>query len=682
MTQRIQSFVIPTGSTNNVIAGVLNQFFQVNPEITLQDISVRFEERGADYRYQIVVAYESAGGTTYGAIEFIDNPLAGATASQALANWFLNNPYDLLKTWNITRSKSRFTHPTRILAIYQPRATQYLTLGNVHFPAQAEESVLTATAGQFSQLSNVAVQPDRLEANNLGGLTWPAQTNGLLVNAATAGHGGLNCCGVAGADDILPLPISPVGAACNAGGPPVFFDPPDPQDRNNPPDPTDPAKNNCCLTYDHVCQCINNVDVWVLTNIRCLPNDQCLHGWFYYTCNDLTAHWERKYACRCGAPLPAVVPDPTCPPRCCTPPPPPPDCCLQAVFDCEDTFDEATQTCTSKWTLTSIACVDNADCAPDATLTEQDLDLDNVIDHVEYEEQGLCECGENDQNTLLQLLPAPDFQAQANNPIRVPSIEAACCPVSCCTHVKYICVEDYGESVWQFDAAECISNDSDGCEHQGAPGPNETENWVCDPDGEWAEVYLRSGCLCEDQGAITQATGEGVLFSTVEDECVPDCIYWDCVYTWESEWDCISGVWGDPVLGNTECVADGISQVTAWAYMAGAGNECKATRKTAEEDACTVGGSDCPTGPDTPDGPTLAEPSNCCYDCVYHWESEWNCDTSEWSDPVEVSRECVSGGVEEDWAYDTNPGRECFAIRTTVQENDCTIDDTTCPDPE
>lgn len=592
--QMIEIIQIPNGNVNDQVAAQVNQFFEKNPSVTVTDVSVRFEQRGADYKYQVVILYDSRGGSRYGAAEF----LSGASTADAQAVDFFNSNRNstAIQSWIISKRASRFNQNTRLLVLYQEQTRAHLSLGPSWIGGIAAEDIATTDTENAKQMSQVSLSPQQYLLSNIGGGTIVSQSPVIACTDLDGGIAGVMCCGSSGSDDVAAIPAAPVGAVCDNSGPPDYpvIEGPGGGDGggpggsppiNNPPpgggNPPPPA--NGCLIIEHICVCPDDVDTWVLTNVQCVNNALCPVN--SNDCDNETSERRIRNACFLGFPVPNPVPDPTCDPICCETPDPPDDCCVHAIYNCvcEEISDGPDE---PVWSLDTIECIDNDECEY-LSYTESDEDGDDIIDKVEYEEQGACECGEDDQDTLLALLPDDHFGANDDGDIE-PTIEADCCPELCCLILRYYCVDDYGESLWEFDSAECVDNDD--CSSSGTSP--ETPIRTCDDNISY-EVTLRDACDCDDIGSVTQSDAEEELQDEPQD-CDPECVEKDCVYTWESFYDCDANAWMTPEITDRECVDGGTVEETEWDYETDVGRECYATRKTVESDCGCAADSDCP----------------------------------------------------------------------------------------
>jgi hypothetical protein len=394
MIQRLA--VIPIATQTDKLADSINQILADLGNISIMDISLKTEERQGVFRAQVIIAYDAAQGSAYTAVQFT----SGDTSADAqLAAYFLATPgVDLVKSWMISPTQSRFTQPVRILALCQDREQQGQSTLPHHLGVQSAQALTAAATGDAKHLSTVSLHPQQFTVRNVGGQTWPAQTRTIAVGDPSGALAGINCCGTAGTPDpgVIPGPATA----------PIFdvleqFDP-------IPGSPTtNPANvNNCCLRFAHTCQCIGGIDIWVLTSVDCVNNGLCQDALIY--CDPTTAYTEVIDGCRCGEPVPTSVPVPNCTPECCAAPAPVTDCCLHVVFNLATAIGPSGETI-DVWQVTTAVCVANAGCAQYEYYDAQDTDADGVIDQVEYYAKGACACGTTDQDTLLNLLPAAYF---------------------------------------------------------------------------------------------------------------------------------------------------------------------------------------------------------------------------------------------------------------------------------
>jgi len=573
MAQRIEIIKVPNPSTERNLVGIVNQFFAQNPAITIQDISLLFNEREGRQLYQLIIVYESNGGATYEAAQF-ESVAGGSSADFLLEQYYLDND-DLhpIRVFDITSQEtSTFTGLQRYFVIAVDTKTAYrLHASGLSIPSQAAQDIASGATDLFKQTNGwIPASSDQFDARNAGGGTWVSQAEGIIALDEGGSGGGISCCGVSGTDDTGAAVAPPTGQVCDGSGPP-----------GSPPPPPPPPVGNCCLRYTHECQCLGGVDTWVLLTVSCLNNALC--NPFQSTCDGQNASFEQQDACFCGAALPAFVPDPACDPDCCAPPPLV-NCCLNAVFDCDCSSDEP------EWVQTTLECIANGMCGDGTILLKQDLDGDGNIDHVEYSEQEGCLCGTTDIPTLEALLPAPDFVN--GEPVDDPD----CCTGTCCLELKYYCVEYYGMSKWEFLESNCILNND--CTSSGT-SPEEP---VRDCNPSEATITLRDGCDCSDLGSVEPETAEEALPDEPED-CIPTCTDKNCAYRWRSTYSCVLSAWGAPTLLQTTCEVSPSS--TPWAYTTG----CNAERITVGDECSTWQG--CAT-PAIIAGPALAAPAGCC----------------------------------------------------------------------
>ena len=595
--QGLQIFRLRGTNADGELAISVAQWFEIHPNITVRDASLLIDDSQGSPIYQLCLLYDSNGGCRYGAEIFMTGE-DGVSADGESIGFFINNPNALAwRTWSITSALERRGSTTKLFVLWLEKDRAYQARTMRHFAGQAAEDIAALGSGNVKQVSAVATHPSQLEATNLGSAgAWVSQAGGLIVADQLGKFSAVSCCGAAGTDDVETIPANPTGAVCVGVGPPSYpppGEPSDPADSGGPPVDGGGVGGGGSVTYqkgclwvEHECQCINDVDVWVATTISCVNNSIC--GASSIVCDNQNSVSKTLNACYIGFVPPAVVGDPPCAPVCCPDTDPPPsegDCCLEAIYDCtcEEVSDGPDE---PVWTLTSVTCLDNADCDNSLSYTEDDLDGDDVIDHVEYQEEDACSCGETDEDTLLALLPDTYFKTNADGDV-VPIIEADCCPSLCCVKLSYICVENSdGESEWEFDSAECVDNDD--CSSSGTD-PEEAVR-TCD-DGLSFEVTLRDACDCDDIGTLDQDTAEEAIPDEPQD-CDADCVDRDCVYEWESEWDCDTQDWKSPVLVSKECVASGSGTASDWDYDPD--RDCYALKTTVVEDCGCVSDTDCP----------------------------------------------------------------------------------------
>jgi hypothetical protein len=500
MAEALEIISFPSNTPSN-FAGAINQFLRQNPAITINDMAVQSAQKDGQPKYRAIISYTTDGGGLYSAHQFTSN--AQQTASQQLEAFFFDNPeIDLIKTFIVSLRNSRYANTMSLLALTIDK--KYITRlwsPSITIAGIAAQDIAAGATDQFKQANDFNIDADRLEAVNLGNETMTSAGGFTLVRDLSGDTGGTGPAGVSGADDIGTLPPAIETIVCGED-PPVFPDPPDP-----------PPQGNCCLSYDHECQCVDGVDTWVLKQVTCQNNVFCEP--FLQFCNNNAAHFEQQGACNCQDPLPLIVPDPACNPVCCTTPPPPDDCCLRAQFDCSCETSGSGDSI-SAWSLTSIDCTANGNCTYEEFYYEEDTDGDGDADRITFEEQELCLCGTTDESTLLGLLPEPEFKDGA--PTRTPE----CCdetPGTCCLQLSYECfLNSSNLPDWRFLEAECSSNDD--CSSSGTVPEEPVTRFATE---QTFLVTLRDGCNCDNVGAVTQEDAESVLPGYPDDTVQPSC---------------------------------------------------------------------------------------------------------------------------------------------------------------
>lgn len=583
MTSRLAILKVPNETTERSFVGVVNQFFAQNPAITIDAMSLLFNEQEGRHLYQLSIAYESSAGATYEAVEF-ESVAGGLSADYQLESYIADNPdFQPVQVWDVTSDELRTrTGLTRLFALLIDTKTAYrLATPGYAIPSQAAQDIASTATDLFKQTNGwIPATSDQFSARNAGGGTWVSQAEGIVVNDADGDGAGVSCCGASGTDDTGAAVTPPVGQSCDGDGPPDF----------PPPPPPPPPAGTCCLRYDHECQCLDDVDTWVRTSLDCVNNANCVA--FQQTCAPDAAHFEAQNWCTCGGALPAFVPDPACDPECCEPPADE-DCCLNAVFDCSCSGG------TPEWVTTTLECIANSGCTDGEYLSKEDTDGDGNIDHIEYSSTGACTCGTTDQGTLEALLPAPDFVDGE------PEEDPDCCTGTCCLRLTYYCLEDEGESFWEFGGAECVDNDD--CTSSGSTPEVPVED--CS-GGSTYEVTQRDGCQCSAKGVVSQETAEAAIPGQPPEDCPPSCAGKRCSYIWESVYDCDLGSWGAVTFFSGSCVSNPAE--SGWAITSG----CIAQRTTLGP-SCTVN-SECESTPGTtPAGPVFTP--DCCPTGCNNW---------------------------------------------------------------
>lgn len=510
MAFRFERIVIPEGVTDGALAGALNQFFALNPNITIQDLDVIFDKRRGGSRYQVSLAYESDAGGQYLARIFRDDPANNLTASDNLESFLVDNgTLDLQRVFLVTKRPKRYTGEGRLLALMLNRTLWAREVAIGHLNGQAAADIASTAVGQFIQEENPTF--DRFPGTNVGGGLWPSERINPLARLIDGNYYGIGpCCAASGTDDVGTLPTPPTPPVCDNTGPPI-------SDPLPPPPPT----GSCCFIIDYECQEIEGIPTWVLINRECVNNDLC--AVFQQTCDGNTYHLEIQNACTCGDPLPLPVPEPTCDPNPACSPPVIGDCCLEVEFTCFPGTDENGD-CSPVWIPTNVVCQDNNLCSSGQDYSES-------ATSVSFSERGLCLCGTTDQDVLLGLLPdninGNNNKGFENNE---PKTDPDCCPSDCCLQLEYVCQNINGTSVWKFSTAECKENDecsaalTRSCLPLGAGDAN------C-----FASKFIisqQSTCECTDKGPVTQADAEEVYPNEPPaadnpiagiDKCLPCC---------------------------------------------------------------------------------------------------------------------------------------------------------------
>jgi hypothetical protein len=247
------------------------------------------------------------------------------------------------------------------------------------------------------------------------------------------------------------------------------------------------------------------------------------------------------------------------------------NCCLRYAHACQCILGVDT------WVVTSIECVNNGLCQEALIYCDAGVAYTEVIDG--------CRCGEPVPTTVPEPACTPECCA-APTP-----------PADCCLHVIFSLTSTIGPAgdtvdTWETTTVECVANA--GCTYSQYYDARDT-----DADGviDLVEYYEQGGCTC---GTVDEEVLIGLLpsqyFSDTYDYSPPPiitCARTDCVYTWESEWDCGLSAWGTPVLLTNTCVLSGTAVASDWAYDGTVGRECFALRTTVQTNCDCRTDADC-----------------------------------------------------------------------------------------
>jgi hypothetical protein len=247
------------------------------------------------------------------------------------------------------------------------------------------------------------------------------------------------------------------------------------------------------------------------------------------------------------------------------------NCCLRFSHTCQCIGGIDT------WVATSIDCVNNGLCQ-DALIY-----CDEATAYTEVKNG--CRCGE----------PVPTT-------VPVPTCTPECCAapgpvVDCCLHVIFTltpAIDPAGNAIdtWEATTVTCVPNA--GCTQYQYYDAQDT-----DSDGviDLVEYYEKGACACgtTDEDTLLSLLPTTYFSPTYDYSPLPmiTCARTDCVYTWESEWDCGLSAWGTPALLTNTCVLTGTAVAADWAYDGTLGRECFALRTTVQTNCDCRTDADC-----------------------------------------------------------------------------------------